>query len=171
MRDTPNNRFPNHFKDFIEELNRNDVEYILIGGYAMGVYGHHRGTGDLDIFINSTENNAEKLLKASIDYGIPTDSVSKDMFMVPKMIGIGNPPLRIEILKKLDTVDFKYAFQRSKVKTVDGLKIKVISLEDLILLKKAAKIGRSKARDSEDLSFLEKLKAKLKKGKDQGTSM
>jgi len=162
MRNTPNNRFPNHFRDFIEELNKHEVEYALIGGYAMGAYGHHRGTGDLDIFIDATEQNAEKVLKSCIAYGIPSADLKREMFLVPKMIGIGSPPLKIEIIKKLDTVDFKYAFQRSQFKTVDGLKINVVSLDDLILLKKAAKKGRSKARDSEDLSFLQKLKEKLK---------
>ncbi|MEP5613932.1 MAG: nucleotidyl transferase AbiEii/AbiGii toxin family protein [Cyclobacteriaceae bacterium] len=167
MRDAPNNRFPTHFRDFIEELNRNEVEYMLIGGYAMGAFGHHRGTGDLDIFINATDDNAERLLQASVNYGIPVESVNKEMFVVPKMVGIGNPPLRIELIKKLDTVDFEYAYQRSSIRKLDDLEINIISLEDLILLKRAASIGRSKARDLEDLSFLEKLRAKLfPKGRD-----
>jgi len=165
MRDTPNSRFPNHFRDFINELNNHQVEYLLIGGYAMGVYGHHRGTGDLDIFINASEDNAEKMVNASIVYGIPKDQLKKEMFLVPKMIGIGEPPLRIEILKKLDTVDFKYAYERSELKKVDGLDIRVVGLDDLILLKRAAVQDRSKARDSEDLTFLEKLKSRLTRGK------
>lgn len=163
MRNTPNNRFPAHFRDFVEMLNKHEVDYLLIGGYAMGVYGHYRGTGDLDIFIHATERNAEKMLNASIAYGIPIGDVKKEMFLVPKMIGIGQPPLRIEILKKLDTVDFNYAYQRSEIKKVDGLTIRVVSLDDLILLKKAAQKGRSKARDSEDLRFLEKIKSKILK--------
>jgi len=166
-RDTPNNRFPSHFRDFISELNQKGVEYLLIGGYAMGAYGHHRGTGDLDIFVNATEANAEKLVSASIDYGIPEQDVKKEMFLVPKMVGIGQPPLRIELLKKLDTLDFEYAYQRVEMKHVDDLEIRVASVDDLILLKKAAQKGRSKARDKEDLTFLEKLKNKLnlRKGK------
>ena len=87
------------------------------------------------------------------------------MFLVPKMIGIGEPPLRIEILKKLDTVDFNYAYERSELKKVDGLDIRVVGLDDLILLKRAAAQGRSKARDSEDLTFLEKLKSRLSRRK------
>lgn len=165
MRTNPNNRFPNHFRDFINELNKHQVDYILIGGYAMGVYGHYRGTGDLDIFINASEKNAEKMINASIAYGIPEEQVKKEMFQVPKMVGIGEPPLRIEILKKLDTVDFDYAYRRSEIKMVDGLSIRVIGFDDLILLKKAAAKGRSKARDSEDLAFLEKLKSKLNRSK------
>jgi predicted nucleotidyltransferase len=164
MRDTPNSRFPNHFRDFINELNIHQVEYLLIGGYAMGVYGHYRGTGDLDIFINAREDNAKKMVNASIAYGIPKEQLKEEMFLVPKMIGIGEPPLRIEILKKLDAVDFKYAYERSELKKVDGLDIRVVGLDDLILLKRAAAQGRSKARDSEDLTFLEKLKSRLTRG-------
>jgi predicted nucleotidyltransferase len=165
MRDTPNSRFPTHFSDFIKELNDHQVEYLLIGGYAMGVYGHHRGTGDMDIFINASEDNAEKMVNASIAYGIPKEQLKTEMFLVSKMIGIGEPPLRIEILKKLDAVDFSYAYERSESKKVDGLDIRVVGLDDLILLKKAAAEGRSKARDSEDLTFLEKLKTRLARGK------
>ena len=65
------------------------------------------------------------------------------MFLVPKMIGIGEIPLRIEIFKKLDVVDFEYAYQRAVKTVIDDLQINVVSLEDLILLKKAAVKGRN----------------------------
>ena len=156
-----NTKFPSHFRDFIIELNKHKVEYILIGGYALGVYGHIRATNDLDIYINATDENALKMIEACIDYGIPAESVKKEMFLVQKMIGIGEPPLRIEILKKLNVVDFHFAFQRAKKVKVDGISINVVDLDDLILLKKAAIKGRNKSRDMEDLSFLEKLKAEL----------
>ena len=86
----------------------------------MGAYGHHRGTGDLDIFVIATDTNSEKLVNAPIDYGIPEEQLKKEMFLVPKMIGIGEPPLRIELLKKLDTLDFEYASQRVEIKKVVG---------------------------------------------------
>ena len=162
---TENTIFPDNFREFISVLNAYEVEYLLVGGYAMGAYGHLRGTNDLDIFINATEENAEKMVKACIDYGIPRDTLQKEMFLVQKMIGIGSPPLRIEILKKLDVVDFKFAYQRAEKRIVDGLDINVVSLDDLILLKQAAKLGRDKARDAEDLSFLQKLKNKLNRNK------
>jgi predicted nucleotidyltransferase len=157
-----NTKFPSHFRDFIIELNKHKVEYVLIGGYALGAYGHIRATNDLDIYINANDENALKMVTACIDYGVPAESVKKEMFLVQKMIGIGEPPLRIEILKKLDFVDFHYAFQRAIKVEVDGISINVVALDDLILLKKAAVKGRNKSRDVEDLSFLEKLKAKLK---------
>lgn len=157
-----NDIFPENFRDFVTCLNKHEVEYLVIGGYAMGAYGHLRGTNDLDIFINATESNADKVMKACEDFGIPKESLEREMFLVEKMVGIGTPPLRIEILKNLDVVDFKYAYQRMEKRRIDGLEMNLISLDDLILLKQAAKKDRNKSRDIEDLSFLERLKNKFR---------
>ena len=168
MKANINRVFPKHFREFIEHLNEKTVEYLLIGGYAMGAHGRIRSTADLDIFINATSDNANKMLLACSEYGIPEESLKKEMFLVPKMIGIGEPPLRIEILKKLDVIDFNYAYERAVKKKVDGLTINIISLDDLILLKRSAAKDRNSYRDVEDLNFLEKLKAAfLKNKKDQ----
>jgi predicted nucleotidyltransferase len=156
-----NTYLPQHFREFLIELDRHQAEYIVIGGYALGAYGRARGTNDLDVFINATEENALKMKQACVSYGIPDESLTLEMFMVPRMVAIGEFPLRIEIIKKLDVVDFKYAYQRVKTMQVDDLSVPVVSLNDLILLKHAAVKGRKKARDSEDLSFLQKLKAAL----------
>ena len=164
MKTNTNQYLPKHFREFVEKMNELNVEYLLIGGYAMGAYGHIRATSDLDLFINATDKNAEKLVHVCVDFGIPAEDIKKEMFLVPKMIGIGEPPLRIEILKQLGVVDFQYAFQRAITKVVDNLTLNVISLDDLILLKKSAVLNRNASRDSEDLSFLEKLKkARIKK--------
>lgn len=160
-----NNRFPENFRSIIEAFNKHKVEYLLIGGFAMGAYGHVRSTGDLDIFINATNENAARTLQACIDFGIDKEDLKEEMFLVEKMIGIGVPPLRIEILKKLDTVDFKYAYQRAEIKIIDGQRINVVSLDDLILLKEAAVKGRNKERDREDLNFLKQFKVALNRKK------
>ncbi|WP_460544966.1 nucleotidyl transferase AbiEii/AbiGii toxin family protein [Echinicola sediminis] len=162
MGGSKNDSFPSNFSEFISALNMHRVEYLLIGGFAMGAYGYIRSTGDLDIFINATPENAKKAIAACITFGIEEGDLSEDMFLVNRMVGIGQPPLRIEILKKLDVVDFNLAYQRAEKKNIDGHLIPVISLEDLILLKQAAVKGRNKERDSEDLKFLKKLQAKLK---------
>ena len=73
------------------------------------------------------------------------------------------PPLRIEILKTVGSFDFSYAFERKIVQKVDGIEINVVDLDDLILLKQNAIQERSKARDQEDLTFLQKLKKRLSK--------
>lgn len=139
MQKIDNNKLPQDFKDFVLALNEFNVEYILIGGYALGVYGHIRATGDLDIFINATKVNAKKMKNACIKFGIPIDQIADEMFLVPKMVRIGELPFRIEILKKLDNVDFQYVFDRKVVANVDGVLINAISLDDLIILKKAAR--------------------------------
>ena len=162
MQKIDNSKLPQDFKDFVLALNECSVEYILIGGYALGVYGHIRATSDLDIFINATKKNAEKMKDACIRFGIPIDQIADEMFLVPKMVRIGDLPFRIEILKKLDNVDFQYAFDRKVVSKVDGVQINAISLDDLIILKKAAIKDRSVARDKEDLNYLEDLKKKQK---------
>ena len=161
MSDHLNIQLPQYFREFLAELNDHKVEYMLIGGYAVGIYGHVRTTGDLDVFINATQANAEKMMQACVAYGIEKECLQLDMFIVPRMVVIGEAPLRIEIIKKLDVVDFKYAYQRVKTMQVDNLSVPVVNLNDLILLKHAAVKGRNKARDSEDLSFLQKLKAAL----------
>ena len=93
---TNSNHFlPNHFREFVQQMNVLNVEYLLIGGYAMGAYGHIRATSDLDLFINATDENAEKMVQVCVKYGIPEGDIKMDMFLVPRMIGIGEPPLRI----------------------------------------------------------------------------
>ncbi|MBW8051064.1 MAG: hypothetical protein FVQ77_12145 [Cytophagales bacterium] len=153
-----NRELPKDFRDFITCLNKYQVEYLLIGGYAVGAYGYLRFTNDLDIFINATDNNAKKMIASCTEFGIPKEQIRKEMFLVSKMIRIGDLPFRIEILKKLDTVDFKYAYDRRKIANIDDIQVNVVSLDDLILLKKAAAKGRTKARDKEDLNYLEELK-------------
>ena len=163
-----NNQLPENFYSFIKSLNKHKVEYLLIGGFAMGVYGHVRSTGDLDIFLHATPENARKAVLACLDFGIEEEDVKEEMFLVERMIGIGMPPLRIEILKKLDTIDFNFAFQRPEIKIIEDLEIKVVSLDDLILLKQAAVRGRDKERDSEDLNFLRRLKETIQSKKKKG---
>ena len=92
------------------------MEYLLIGGFAMGAYGYIRSTGRFWIFLFMPQReNAQRALKACIDFGIDeADLQNRNVFLVEKMIGIGMPPLRIEILKKLDTIDFKYAYQKGR---------------------------------------------------------
>ncbi len=155
-----NNLLPDHFREFVASLNEFHVEYLIIGGYALGAYGHLRGTNDLDIFIHATDENANKMISACSAYGIPKDTLSNEMFLVQKMIGIGDPPLRIEIIKDVGSIDFSYAYQRKRQKMVDGVMLNVIGIDDLILLKKNALRDRNSSRDQEDLNYLESLKNK-----------
>lgn len=119
----------------------------------------------MDVFINATTENAKRVWQACVAYGIDENSLSMEMFLAPRLAAVGDAPFRIEIIKKLDTVDFKYAYARATTVQIDNLPVRVVGLDDLILLKHAAVKGRNKARDSEDLSFLQKLKAALARNK------
>ena len=69
------------FKDFLQELNNKNVEYILVGGYAVILHGYNRTTGDIDIWVNCTEKNYQNLLKAFFDFGMPVFDMTLDNFL------------------------------------------------------------------------------------------
>jgi hypothetical protein len=87
------------FKDFLRLLNSHGVEYLIVGGYAVGYHGYPRATGDMDIWIAMSESNAEKTAMAFRDFGMPEGEVSKGLFLEKdKIIRMGVPPVRLEII-------------------------------------------------------------------------
>lgn len=143
---------PPDFKDFLKLLNSKKVEYLLIGGYAVGYYGYPRATADMDIWIAIGEENAEKMTQVIKDFGMDTSDLKESLFLEPgKIVRMGNPPIRIEVLTQISGVDFKQCYRRRKEITVDRIKVKIISFNDLLKNKKAS--GRHK-----DLNDLENLK-------------
>lgn len=139
------------FKEFLNLLNKHDVLYLLIGGYAVTYYGYPRTTADMDIFIEKTETNIEKVLEVLRDFGFPKDSISKDIFFEKETIfRMGLPPLRIELLTAISGVNFKSIFEKHNIVTIDNVEIKIIDIESLKKNKKAS--GRYK--DLDDLEHL-----------------
>jgi hypothetical protein len=139
------------FKDFLKLLHSHKVEYLLVGGYAVGYHGYPRATGDMDIWIALDELNAEKTAKVLREFGMPQNEVSKDLFLEKdKIIRMGFPPVRIEVLTSASGVDFSKCYSRRKRVLIDKIPINLISLEDLRRNKKAS--GRHK--DLEDLEHL-----------------
>jgi hypothetical protein len=142
------------FKEFIALLNANGVEYLLVGGYAVGFYGYPRFTQDIDIWINPSEVNAEKILKTLNDFGFPIKRLSANDFLQPETIfQMGRPPFRIDIINSLDGVKFPNCYKRRISMTVKEIKIDIISIQDLRKNKKT--VGRLK--DLNDLNYLKKL--------------
>lgn len=151
------------FEDFIQLLNKYEVEYLVVGGYAMAFHGKPRYTGDLDIWINISATNAEKMLRVMKDFGMDALGFEKDDFLQPGYISqIGYPPLRIDILNSIDGVLFDEAYEnRQKVKA-DDLDILYIGLNDLLKNKKAS--GRK--QDIADVKEIKKaIDSKIRKGK------
>lgn len=142
------------FEDFVKLLNLHRVEYMIVGGYALAFHGKPRHTGDLDIWINISEENAQKLLRVIKDFGLASMGFTKDDFMKPGYISqIGYPPLRIDILNTIDGVEFHEARAKMmKVQIEHDLTVSYIGLDDFIKNKMAS--GRS--QDLTDIKEIQK---------------
>lgn len=140
------------FEDFIKMLNKHQVDYLIVGGYAMAFHGKPRYTGDLDIWIDISEINADKLLAVMNDFGFASLEFKKDDFLNENLINqIGYPPLRIDIITSIDGVLFKDAFSKKLTIDLDGYQANYIGLDELIQNKKtsARKIDLSDVEDLE----------------------
>lgn len=144
-------KIPQDFKEFLKLLNENKAEYLLIGGYAVGYYGYPRPTGDMDIWIKISEENAEKILKSLQEFGFTTPELTKELFLKDKQIvRMGVPPFRLEVSTYIDGVDFDECFAEKEIVKFDEVSVNLISLKQLKINKKAS--GRYK-----DLNDLENL--------------
>ena len=144
-------RLPKDFRDFLQLLNEHDVNYLLIGGYAVGYHGYPRATADIDIWIEPEKITAEKIVGVLSDFGFDRNSISEEFFLQrDKIIRLGNPPLRIEIQMSISGVEFDSCYNERVEDKIDGIPVKIISLKNLKINKKAA--NRHK-----DLDDLEKL--------------
>ena len=143
---------PKDFKELLQLLNSKKVEYLVVGGYAVALYGYPRATGDMDIWIAISKDNAHKTVEALKEFGFNTPQLKKELFLEKeKNIRMGNPPLRIEILTSIDGVEFAECYRNKNTVTIDGIGINFISLENLKKNKKAS--GRY--QDLADIENLE----------------
>ena len=140
------------FKEFVALLKKHEVEYMIVGGYAVGVHGYPRYTGDLDIWLNPNDSNAGRILQAIDEFGFGSFKLTvADLTKEGNVIQFGQPPLRIDLLTSIDGVAFDACYANRKVVTFDGLPINFIGYHDLITNKKAT--GRH--RDLDDVENLE----------------
>lgn len=138
--------FPSDFRDFIHELNAHGVEYLLVGGYAVGMYGHVRATNDIDFFYRTTPGNVDRLLRALMAFGAPEIVIDRDQLAAPKAVTqFGEPPVRIDLLSDITGVSFDEARVESVQIEIAGECLPVIGLEALRRNKRAT--GRKKDRD------------------------
>lgn len=139
------------FKEFVQLLIKNQVEYLVVGGYAVSIHGYPRYTGDLGIWINSTKNNAEKVLTCINEFGFSSSELTeKDFTREYGVVQIGYPPVRIDIINNVDGVTFENCFKKKSIIEIDGLPVNFISLEDLITNKKTT----ARPRDIDDVENL-----------------
>jgi predicted nucleotidyltransferase len=142
---------PPDFKDFLRLLNSHRVEYLLVGGYAVGYHGYPRATADMDLWIAMTGANAQKVTAVLREFGFESPELRPGLFLEKeKVIRMGLPPVRIEILTTLSGVDFHECYSRREIIDLEGVEVNLISLDDLKKNKQAA--GRH--QDLNDLEHL-----------------
>jgi predicted nucleotidyltransferase len=144
-------RLPNDFKEFLQLLNDHHVEYLLVGGYAVGYHGYPRATVDLDIWVAVTPRNARQLVEVFREFGFDVKELKEDLFLQEnKIIRIGEPPLRIEVMTSVSGVAFDACYQQRINDTIDGIQVNFINLENL----KANKLAAGRHKDLNDLENL-----------------
>lgn len=142
---------PRDFREFLRLLNAHDVEYLVIGGYAVGFHGYPRATVDLDVWVRREPKNAERVVKAPQDFGFDVPELKPELFVEPnKIVRMGVPPMRLEILTSIDGISFESCYPRGVEAEAGGVSTRFIALSDLRINKAAS--GRAK-----DLADLEEL--------------
>lgn len=144
-------------KDLLYALNNHHVKYLVIGGYAVGVHAQPRVTKDLDVFIESSPENALAVYKALAEFGAPLSEFSVEDFHNPNVFAqFGQPPYRVDILQQISGVDFATAHKNSEELMVEGeLPVRYISSDDLI----ANKLASGRLQDLADVEAIRQARA------------
>jgi hypothetical protein len=139
------------FREFLGCLNRAEVEYLLVGGFAVNHYGYHRFTEDIDFWIAVSDTNFARLLEAiRLFFGEDLSGLDMNFLKNNETLYLGRVPTKIEVIQNASGLTFSEAYPKRVDAAVDGIPVKLISLADLRANKKAS--GRHK-----DLADLENL--------------
>ena len=148
-------KIPKDSREFIELLNSAGVEYVVVGGHAVGYHGYPRYTGDIDFLVRPTRENAARLVKVLATFGFgDAGNLADTLVAHDHVIQLGVPPNRIDLLTSISGVDFEEASRGAQTATLDGLPVRLIGLQALLKNKRAS--GR--AKDLADVEELERTK-------------
>ena len=140
-------------------MNSNGVEYVVVGGHAVAYHGYPRFTGDLDFFVRPAAENGARIIAVLRSFGfVDTADLEPTLVEPGKVVQIGRPPNRIDLLTGINGVSFQEALATSVVAEIDGLPVRMIGFECLLENKSAS--GRPK-----DLADLEQLKKTHDRGR------
>lgn len=140
------------FKEFVELLNANAVEYLVVGGYALSAYGRPRYTGDIDFWIRPSAENAKKMIQVLQAFGMGSLGLKEETFSLPdQIIQLGREPRRIDLLTSIDGVDFDDCNLRRLEMVYSGVLMNFIGIEDF----KTNKAAANRPKDQVDIKDLE----------------
>jgi hypothetical protein len=133
------------YKDMLQVLLDNGVRFLLVGAYAMGAHGYPRATGDIDIWVESTAENSERVYRSMAAFGAPLHEIDETTFVKAGVVfQIGVAPRRIDIMSAISGVEFDQAYQHRRTVEIEGMSIPILSYDDLVRNKRAT--GRDKDR-------------------------
>jgi hypothetical protein len=140
------------FRDILSSFDAEGVEYLVVGGYALAAHGLPRATGDIDLWVRATPENASRVYRALVAFGAPADRFREGDFASDDLIvQIGVPPSRVDVITSIEGVSFDEAWPNRKVIVVDGIGVSVIGRRELLTNKRA--VGRP--QDRADVARLE----------------
>jgi hypothetical protein len=148
------NIFNEDFQDFLKSINNSKVKYVLVGGYSVIFHGFPRTTGDLDVFVEVSKENYQKLRTAFSEFGLSMFDMTEENFLHNQnmtVFSFGRAPVSIEILKEISGLTFEEVYNNSLISEIEEIPLRIIQLKDLIKNKKAS--GRPK--DLNDIENLE----------------
>ena len=141
------------FKELLELLNAHNVEYVIVGAYALAFHGVPRFTGDIDILVKPDSDNAKKILAALKEFGFGSLDLNESDFNEPdKVVQLGVAPVRIDLITSITGVSWQKAYSTKVAGKYGDLIVYYLSKDELILNKKT--LGRKK--DLADIEVLEK---------------
>lgn len=127
------------FRDFVELFTANEVRFLVVGGYAVAAHGLPRFTGDLDAWVWVNSENASRIVRSLEAFGFSGLGLTESDFNQPdRVVQLGYPPYRIDILTSIDGVEFDDAWTRRVVLDLDGIDVPFIGRDDLLANKRAA---------------------------------
>ena len=133
-------------REFIELLNSHGVDFLVVGGHAVAFHGHPRFTGDIDLFVRATPENAQRVMDALRDFGFGGIGVVSEDFLEPNwVVQLGRPPARIDLMTSISGVEFDAAWVSRVHAPLDGQPVSFLGWEDLIRNKKAANREKDRA--------------------------
>lgn len=143
------------YKEMLQILLDNEVKFLVVGAYAMAVWGYPRATGDLDIWVEASLKNSQKIYKCLSLFGASLFDITKETFAEKGIIfQIGVAPRRIDIITNIDGVNFNEAYKTKEIIEIENLKIPFISKKDLIKNKQST----SREKDKVDVKYLARKK-------------
>ena len=145
-----------NFQEFIELLEKHEVKYLVVGGYAVGFHGFPRYTGDLDVFIAISEENSESILKVFKEFGFSDLGLNIEDFLEEEIVvEIGREPLKIQVLTGIDGVTFEDCYlSKEFLILTESLKVPFIGYEALLKNKETS----PRAKDKIDFEELKRIK-------------